>query len=140
MSTFPLEIVTPDKIVFSGSVEMITAPSALGTIGILPQHIPLFANLVEGEVKISKEGKEYFLAIGKGFIEVTKEKTSILVTEAYKAEELNEQEILKAKQRAEWAMKNKSEGITYTEAQALFQRSSLALKVLNRQRRTNKGL
>lgn len=134
MATFLLEIITPDRVVFSDQVEMVTASSAIGTIGILPQHTPLFSKLVQGEVKITKDNKEHFLAIGGGFIEVTKEKTYILVTEAFRAEEINEQEINKAKKRAEEAIRDKSSDLTLSEAQSIFRRSEIALKVLRRHR------
>ncbi|OGG19911.1 ATP synthase F1 subunit epsilon [Candidatus Gottesmanbacteria bacterium RIFCSPHIGHO2_02_FULL_40_13] len=134
MSTFLLEIITPDRVVFSDQVEMVTATSVMGTIGILPQHVPLFSKLVQGEVKISKDNKDFFLAIGGGFIEVTKDKTYILVTEAYRAEEINEQEILKARKRAEEAIQDKSNLMTLSEAQSIFRRSEIALKVLHRHR------
>ena len=134
MATFLLEIITPDRVVFSNQVEMVTATSVMGTIGILPQHVPLFSKLVQGEVKISKDNKDFFLAIGGGFIEVTKDKTYILVTEAYRAEEINEQEILKARKRAEEAIQDKSNLMTLSEAQSIFRRSEIALKVLHRHR------
>lgn len=134
MVTYLLEIITPDRIVFSDQVEMVTATSSMGTIGILPQHVPLFSKLVQGEVKISQNSKEFFLAIGGGFIEVTKDKTYILVTEAFRAEEINEQEVIKAKKRAEEAIRDKSSGMSLSEAQSIFHRSELALKVLHRHR------
>ena len=74
------------------------------------------------------------MAIGGGFIEVTKEKTYILVTEAFRAEEINEQEIIKAKKRAEEAIQDKSSNLTLSEAQSIFRRSEIALKVLHRHR------
>lgn len=132
--TFLLEIITSDRVVFSDEVEMVTATSASGTIGILPQHIPLFSKLVQGEVKIIKDNKEHFLAIGGGFIEVTKEKTYILVTEAFRAEEINELEVIKAKKRAEEAIRDKSNLMSLSEAQSIFRRSEIALKVLHRHR------
>ena len=45
-----------------------------GTLSILPGHVSLMANLVDGEIKIQKNGEDYFLAIGGGFLEVSKEK------------------------------------------------------------------
>lgn len=134
MSTFLLEIITPDRVVFSDQVEMVTATSSMGTIGILPQHVALFSKLVQGEVKISKDKKDFYLAIGGGFIEVTKDKTYILVTEAFHAEEINEQEIIKARKRAEEAIRDKSNLMSLSEAQSIFHRSEIALKVLRRHR------
>ena len=135
MHTFPLEIITPERIVFNDQVEMVTASSASGVIGILPHHTPLFSRLVEGEMKIIKSKEDLHLAIGGGFIEVTPSKVVILVTSAYKAEEINEQDVLAAKKRAEEALKAKPTGAALVEAQGLFRRSMVALKVLRRHKR-----
>lgn len=136
MITFPLEIITPDRIVFSDSVVMVTLPTSMGMIGVLANHIPLLTKIIEGEVKIEKgDGSNYFLAVGSGFIEVTPKKTSILLTSAYKAEELNEGEILSAKKRAEEALRAKPVGDALITAQNLFMRSTIALKVINRQKK-----
>jgi len=134
MKTYLLEIITPERIVYSDQVHMVTAPSSEGVIGILPQHVPLFTKLVEGEVKITTQSEEFYLAIGGGFLEVTREKAILLVTAAYRADELNEAEILAAKKRAELALTAKPEGEALAQAQALFHRSQIALKVLRRRR------
>lgn len=135
MPSFLLEIITPDKIAFSDQVEIVTVPSASGTIGILPHHVPLFTKLIEGEVKIFHKNEEIYLAIGGGFMEVSIQKVIILVTEAYHSYELKEQEILSAKKRAEEALKSKPTGAAFLEAQTLFRRSMIALKVLHRRRK-----
>src|SRR3990167_10379586 len=101
MKTFLLEIITPERVVYSEQVLMVTAPSSDGVIGILAGHVPLFTKLIEGEVKITTSSEEFFLAIGGGFLEVTREKVTLLVTAAYKVEALNEVEILAAKMRAQ---------------------------------------
>lgn len=129
MSTFLLEIITPQRIAFSDQVVMVTAPSSSGVVGILPHHEPLFTRLVEGELKIAKDKEEFFLVIGGGFMEVTPEKTVILVTDAVHAHELNEKEVLEAQKRAEDALKAKPTGTQLIEAQNLFRRSTIALKV-----------
>lgn len=134
MSSFLLEIITPERIAFSDQVEMVVVPGASGQMGILPGHIAVFARLVEGEIKIVKKGEDYFLAIGSGFIEVTKEKVVILVTSAYHADEINEQEVLSAQKRAQQILTEKPTGAALLEAQALFRRSAIALKVLHKKR------
>ena len=136
MSTFLLEIITPERIAFSDQVEMIVVPGSEGVLGILPGHIPLFASLTEGEIKIVRKGEEYFLAIGSGFLEVSREKVIVLVTAADHQEEINEEEVLNAKKRAEEILSAKPTGAALSEAQALFKRSMIALKVLQRKRRS----
>jgi len=134
MSTFLLEIVTPDRLVFAEDVEMVSVPSAMGQLGILPRHVPLFSQLVEGELKIVKDGKESFLSIGGGFLEVAGKKTTILITRVVNQDELNEEEILRAKKEAEEALKQKPTGEVRIAAEAAFRRSLIDLKVLRRQR------
>lgn len=134
MSTIQLEIITPEKIAYNEPVDMVIAPSASGIIGILPHHVPLFSRLIEGELVVKKGKDESYYAIGGGFIQVTPEKITILVTSAYNSEEINEQEVLAAKKRAEQALATKIEGDELMAAQAAFRRSAISLKVLNRRR------
>ena len=134
MKQFSLDIVTPERLAFTQDVELVTVPSTDGEITILPHHIPLFASLTEGEVRLHYEGEDYFLSIGGGFIEVTPTKITILVTRAYKAEELNEKAILKAKQEAEEALKRGGTPQDIQAAYALLRSSLVDLRVLRRRR------
>lgn len=138
MSTFLLEIVTPERIAFSEQVNMVTAPSADGQIGILPHHVSLFSRLVEGEVKIDRGNEEIYLAIGGGYIEVTKKKVVLLVSAAYHADELNEAEIKAAISRAKEALAAKPTGEALLEAESLFRRSTIALSVFSRRRKSSR--
>jgi len=134
MKTFHLEVVTPEKIAFVGEVEMVSAPSAEGTLGILAGHAPLFAKLTEGELKILKEGKEDFFSLGEGFMEVLPERTMILVTKAVNADELDEENLLRAKKAAEEALKQGPRGEALVSAQALLRSTLIDLKVKRRRR------
>ena len=134
MSTFLLEIITPEKIVFSDQVDMITAPSADGIIGILPHHVPLFTRIIEGEIEIKKNSQESYLAIGGGFLEVTPKKTVLLVTTALHAHEINEQEIIMAAKRAQEALAAKPTGDALIAVEAAIRRSEIAMKVFHRRK------
>lgn len=134
MNTFLLEIVTPDKVAFSEKVELLTAPATEGEVGILPQHEPFFTILKEGEIKIYKNNEEIYLSIGGGFLEVTPYKTTVLVTKAVKAEEINEEEVRKAKEAAQKALKEGVKGIEYESAIRLLRSSLIDEKVLRRKR------
>ena len=136
MSHFLLEIITPTKIAFSEQVDLVTAPSVDGQIGILPHHIPLLARLTEGEVKITKDNNDFYLAIGSGFIEVTKDKVILLVTSAYRADEINEKEVKEAIERAKRAFEEKRGETEMKEAQEIFRRSTIALNILRKRRRS----
>src|SRR3990167_436281 len=104
MSTFLLEIVSPERLAYSEEVGQVSVPSETGQLTVLPGHIPLFANLAEGEVIIRQNGEDHYLAIGGGFLEVTKKKTMVLVSRVFRADELKEQEILQEKKDAEDAL------------------------------------
>lgn len=137
MSTFLLEIVTPARVALSEEVESVYAPAPDGTIGILPGHMPLFTSLTEGEVKIRSKDREYYLAIGGGFMEVSKSKVTILVSAAAHAHEINEAEIEKARQAASEALTRKDEGVDLSQAQAILRRSLIELKVARRKQRAS---
>jgi F-type H+-transporting ATPase subunit epsilon len=70
-NTLKLEIVTPDAVTYSEEVEMVTLPGTEGEMGIYPQHVPLLTQVVPGEVVVRKDGRDAFLAIGEGFVEIT---------------------------------------------------------------------
>lgn len=130
MNSILLEIITPQRKAFSEMVQAVYVPTEDGTIGVLPKHIRLFTALSEGEVKIIHNGKEWYLAIGGGFMEVTKEKISILVSRAVHADEINEAELKKARDEAKELIAQKGKTEERTAALASLKRSFLELKVL----------
>ncbi len=140
MSTFLLEIITPERRAFSEQVDMVTVPTYMGTVGVMAHHMPLFAALSEGEVKIAHGSKELFLAIGGGFMEVTKSHVSILVSAAAHADELNEAEIKRAREEAKEALGRKVTGEQMRQAQALLRRTTVELNMLRRMRRKSSSV
>lgn len=135
MSKFLLEIITPQRQAFSEEVERVSAPTTSGVVGILAHHEPLFTSLSEGEIKITTGDKEYFLAIGGGFMEVTHDKVTILVSRAVHADELNEAEIKKAHDAARDVISRKATAQEMASAQAMLRRSILDMKVLHKRKR-----
>src|SRR3989344_6552325 len=132
---FSLEIITPQRQAFAEIVDAVAVPTSRGTIGILGPHEPLFSALTEGEIKITNGNKEFFLAIGGGFMEVTKKGVSILVSRAVHAEEINEAEIKKAQESARDAIARNVKGAELAQAQSVLRRSLLELKVYKRKNR-----
>ncbi|OGM24991.1 ATP synthase F1 subunit epsilon [Candidatus Woesebacteria bacterium RIFCSPHIGHO2_02_FULL_38_9] len=140
MITFPLEVLTPDGVVFSDQVNEVTVPGTRGILGILAKHAPLYAKLTHGELTIKKEGAEpSFISIGSGFIEVNPPKVKILVTRALKEEELIEQEILNAKARAEKILEEKPTGETLIQARLLLKQSLTDLSILRKRKKFSKN-
>ena len=89
-NTLRLEIVTPDAVVYSEDVDMVTLPGTEGQLGILPQHVPLMTYMVPGEMIVLKNGRDRFLAVGEGFVEITCEHVAILTDLAVAAENIDE--------------------------------------------------
>ncbi len=100
-NTLKLEIVTPDAQAYSADVEMVTIPAAEGEMGIYPQHVPLLTQVVPGEITVRKEGRDFFLAVGEGFVEITGDRVAILADMAILAENIDEAKAEEARRRAE---------------------------------------
>lgn len=80
-NSFTLNILTPDKAVYSGMVNSLVAPGEAGSLGILAQHAPFIGTLKQGPIVVKQEsGKTFtFEAKGKGFLEVFKNKVVLLI-------------------------------------------------------------
>ncbi|KNF09713.1 ATP synthase epsilon chain AtpC [Gottschalkia purinilytica] len=110
MSQFTLEIVTPDRKFFEEEVTMVVARGVEGDIAILKNHIPIVTPLDIGIVKIKNGNEEKKAAIAGGYMEVTKEKTTIVTDSAEWPEEIDVERAKRAKERAENRLnKDKSE-------------------------------
>lgn len=130
-----LEIVTPERTAYTDAVSAVSVPTPNGAIGVLPKHVGLFTVLSEGEIKITTQEKELFLAIGGGFMEVGKSSVSLLVSRAVHADELNEKAIAEAQMRARDILAKKVAGEERAAAQAVLRRSILEMNVLRRHRK-----
>ena len=96
-----LEIVTPDRRVFSESVDHVVVPTTTGEIDILPGHIPLLSILEPGELKIGVNGKDDTMAIADGFVQVHGDKVSILTEGAKDVAKLDMSVVEQARRDAE---------------------------------------
>ena len=134
MATLKLEIVTPESKVYSEDVDMVTLPGVEGEMGIFPMHVPLMTQLVAGEVGVRKDGQDFFLAVGEGFVEVTGDHVSILTDMAIKAENIDETKAEEARQRAESRLAEKLDDEEVANVNAALAHSLAQLKVKRRQR------
>src|SRR5512144_1328633 len=106
-NTLRLEIITPDATAYSEDVEMVTLPGVEGQMGVFPQHVPLMTQMVPGEIIVRKDGRDYFLAVGEGLVEITGDHVSILTDLAIAAEKIDEAKVEEARQRAQSRLKEK---------------------------------
>lgn len=129
-----LEIITPEKIVFKDDVDEVIAPTSNGQISILPNHIGLLTQIVPGELITKKGQNEYFLAITGGFLEVSRNKVTILADYAIRSEDIEIAKVQEAQKKATKLMEEKISENDFALAQSQIRRSILELKVAQRRR------
>jgi F-type H+-transporting ATPase subunit epsilon len=100
-ATLKLDIVTPEAVTFSGDVEMVTLPGSEGELGVYPQHVPLMTQIVPGELVVRKDGRDLYLAVGDGFVEITNDHVAVLTDMAVPADQIDEAKAEEARRRAE---------------------------------------
>ena len=132
-NTLKLEIVTPEAKTYSEDVEMVTLPGSEGEMGIYPQHVPLLTQIVPGEVIARKEGRDYFLAVGEGFVEITGQRVAIMTDMAIRAENIDEAKAEEARRRAEARLAEHVDDEETAMVSAALSHSLAQLKVKRRQ-------
>jgi F-type H+-transporting ATPase subunit epsilon len=132
--TLRLEIVTPDGRAYSDDVEMVTLTGVQGEMGILPQHIRLVTKMVPGEIVVRKGGRDLFLAVGGGFVEITGTRVSVLTDMAVAADRIDEAKAEEARLRAEARLREKLSDEEVASTNAALARSLAQLKVKRRRR------
>ncbi len=134
------EIVSQDRIVFQGEVDIVVVPGSEGVMGILPNHSPLLSTLQYGIITVRRHNQEEFFTVAGGVVEVTGTRVTILANAAENVDEINIQRAEAARQRAEGMLKEA--GAVREEDQAALQmalkRSNLRIAAVQRfrQRRT----
>ena len=132
-----LEIVTSDRIVFEGEVDMITVPGGGGEMGILPHHAPVLSTLKAGELRVKTGGQTQEFAIGGGFIDIHNNRVIVLADSAERADEIDLARAEAARMRAQEMLKNpppNKEDIVKLENS--YRKSLVRLKVAQRRTTT----
>jgi F-type H+-transporting ATPase subunit epsilon len=136
MSTVKVEVVTPERVVYSGEAQIVVAKGVEGELGILPNHIPMVTPLIIAPVQIKKEdGTSDTLAVSAGFMEVRKDKITILAESAELPDDIDLGRAQAAKERAERRLSEaKAENLDFKRAQLALQRALVRLQVANKNR------
>ena len=130
--TLRLVIVTPETIVFNGDVDMVTLPCVQGQLGIYPLHLPLITQMVPGEAIVEKDGKETFLAVGEGIVDVTAGEVAIVTDMAVAADSIDAARAEEARQRAAARLREKLSDEEIASVNASLVRSLAQLHVKRR--------
>src|SRR4029079_18915306 len=143
-----LEIVTPEKQVFSEEVDSVVCPGVEGELGILPHHAPLLTTLGVGELRIRRGGAEEFFAIAGGFLQVRPDRVVVMAETADMASDIDLEKGHEARRECERetanearreAERGRAEGFEepadLARARAALQRALLRIRVAERHRR-----
>jgi len=130
MVEFQLDIVTPEKRVYSGEVARFQGSGTEGSFGVLARHAPLLTSLKSGQLAfLDHQGKARRVAASGGFAEVGDNQVTVLAETAEFAEEIDVARAQAARSRAEERLEKKEEGTDVVRAQAALARALNRLKV-----------
>jgi F-type H+-transporting ATPase subunit epsilon len=118
-----LEIVTPEKQLFSGAVDSLTVPAVTGYLGILPGHAPFLTELGIGEISYKSADKIECLFCSWGFLEVLPDRVIVLAQTAELASDIDIKRAEEAKARAEKLLTSKDPNINLERAQLALMRA-----------------
>lgn len=142
MKAFDFEITTPERTAYKAKVRQVTIPTAGGEITVLPDHVPLVAPILAGELRVVDEkGEEVLMAVSGGFVTVhPDDRMAVLADTAERAEELEVAAVEEAKRRAEELLREKTDDQErFADAAAHLARELARLKVA-RKHRARRGL
>lgn len=130
------EIVSQDKMVFSGEADLVMIPGADGMMGILPHHTPLLTVIKYGVITVRNKNQDEFFTVAGGVAEVQPDQVTILADAAENVVEIDVERAEKAKVRAEEALKKgiKPDTDAYLKIQAALRRSTLRIDAVRRYR------
>ncbi len=100
MASFPLQIVSPSKLVFQGEATLVEIPGTEGDFGVLPGHAPFFSMIRPGVITIHKDGGKQKLFVSAGYADVSPEGTTILSEDVRDLSSLSLEDALAAVEKA----------------------------------------
>ncbi len=129
-----LEIVTPERLVLSETVDEVVLPSVEGYMGVRPGHAPLLAELDVGEISYRTGAGERHLVVSGGFAEVLEGGVSILAETAELAEEIDVERARRSRERAETLLKSGLSGQELLQAELRLRKATGRIRVRERAR------
>ena len=129
-----LEIVTPERLYFSGEVDEVNVPGAEGYLGILPGHAPLLSELRIGVISYRQGSQESHLFCSWGFAEVLPDRVSVLA-EVVKSPDQIDVELTRAERdKTEKLLRSLDEDVDYAQAMDALQQAEVQLELAERSR------
>jgi F-type H+-transporting ATPase subunit epsilon len=135
-NTIHVDIVSAEGQIFSGAASMVFVPGSQGELGIAPRHAPLLTTLKAGDVRVQADGaEEQSFYVGGGSVEIQPNLVTVLADTAARARDLDEAAAMAAKQRAEDAVRERTDKVEIAEAQAELARAMAQLRAIERLRK-----
>ena len=134
MAKLQVDIVTVERLVYSGEADMVMGPGEGGQFGILPSHAPFLARLEPGRMTIRSGDDEVDVALLGGFIEVLADKVVVLANAAEQAHEIDEERAREALERAQERLAERHPDLDVQRALAAVSRSQARLRVAGQER------
>jgi F-type H+-transporting ATPase subunit epsilon len=135
MSTIKINIVSSSEEIYSGEATMIYATGSLGELGIAPGHTPLLTGLAPGPVRVQNGSEEEAFFCSGGFLEIQPDLVTVLSDTAERADNLDESEVLKAKEAAEQNLANQDSKLDYAKAASQLAEAVARLKTIQKLRK-----
>lgn len=132
MATFNLNVVAPNGQILDKEVEFVVLPSDEGELGILANHAPLIAGLQPGVMRYTEDGKVNKISVCGGFVEVVNNKVSVLASTAEKAEMIDVDRAMAAKERAQKRLQDKSPDVDLLRAEMALKRAVTRLQTVGK--------
>jgi len=135
--TIRCELVSQDRAVFQGDVDIVVLPGTDGEFGVLPHHAPVLTTLKYGVIKVRRGDKEDLFTVAGGVVEVQPDIVTVLADAAENVQEIDVARAESARKRAEEALAKSTpmDGDAYFAMEAALRRSNLRLDVARRYRK-----
>ena len=135
-ATIQCEIVSAEKQLFTGKVEMLIATGSLGDLGIAPGHAPLLTQLIPGPIRIfMADGEEDIFYVSGGILEVQPSVITVLADTALRADDMDEAAALEAKEKAQQALHQQQAEIDYSAAASQLAEAVAQIRTMQQIRR-----
>lgn len=130
MNQFVLKIITPDRVFYEDTVEMVEFNTIEGEVGIYAKHVPTTMIIAPGILTITKDGATKDAALHAGFAEVLTDQVTIMAEVVEWPEEIDVERAEAARERAENRLKEKADGLDSVRAEAALARSIARIHVV----------
>ena len=130
-----LEVITAERVLFEGDVDVVVAPGSEGEIAILPGHVALMTTLQPGELRYRHGVDETYLSMTGGFLEVARDTVTVLADAAERSEEIDEARAIEAMRRAEERVVGREADLDMERALHAMRRARVRVQAVTRRRR-----